>query len=244
MVDAKIMYFGPTTICFRQGKIWCYRGNYMMVKNLPLIVILITGLVVPLVRTAYSQVLTPEQKKRLAGELEGELKGLDLAERLKGQATMLFLQGDYLGAVEKLKQALNIIQKASGPYSSEASVIMQHISEAYKESGRYDLAIKYCTDVVGINKKIHGPNSRAVAGALSHLSDLYRGTDNDTQAERYKKEALAIYERILDPNTPSDRSYLEAHYNSMAIFYRSRGRINDAEEFEERAKKVRLNQKR
>jgi len=212
-------------------------------KNLLLIIILITALFASFARTVYSQVLSPEQKKHMSEELESDLKGLDLVRRLQNQALILCSQENYSEAAEKLKKALEIVQRESGPYSRKVIQIMSNIAEMHEKEGKYNEAIEYYKKLLEIEKNISGSESRAVAGDLWSLSDLYWEMDNYSQVELCRKEALSIYEKILNPDAYPDSSTLEACYNGMAGFYRSIGRSNDAKEFEERVNKMRLKQR-
>jgi len=68
-------------------------------------------LVIAFVTPVCAQGLTPERRSELTQEIEKDLKGKALAERLYRQGIMLRMQDRTTEALQKLKEALKVAKK-------------------------------------------------------------------------------------------------------------------------------------
>jgi len=111
--------------------------------------------------------------------------------------------GNLVEARPQYRRALELIEKARGPGSSEYAGILHNLAVLDYTAGKLDEAALQFHRALKIREDVLGGNDPATAETLNSLAAVYAGQKRYAEAERLSRRALTIQEEALGPE---DRS--------------------------------------
>jgi tetratricopeptide (TPR) repeat protein len=113
--------------------------------------------------------------------------------------------GDYPGAVETYREAMDLVEKLHGSNNADLAVLINNLGIALMEAGDLAGAEKAGLQALELREKLFGATHPEVAHSLSNLGVLYHYRGESVQASRYYRAALDIYCHFLQPDAPEIR---------------------------------------
>src|SRR5262249_53157240 len=138
--------------------------------------------------------------------------------------------GDYERAKQRLKQALAIDEKISGPDNRGLVPALNNLAEGCRLSRNFTEAQPLYLRAIKILEEA-SPNSSVLGVMYTNLGKMYQEQGDYAQAESTLKHAMEIYEKALDPNHPSRGNLL----NHLSTVYFFKGDCAQAEDLSLRA---------
>ena len=123
------------------------------------------------------------------------------------------------------KQALAVVQPASGVDHSDITIPLSSLAELYSDQGRYLEAEALYERVLAIHESASGPYHPSVSVVLTRVADLYRAQGRYGEAVSLYRRALTIYQIAFGPDHPSSAATL----NNLALLLFTQGRLEEAE---------------
>jgi len=153
------------------------------------------------------------------------------------EAQRMYSQGRYDRAEVVAKKALEVAENNAGPNQSNVAVSLNNLGTVLKAKKQYVQAELLFKRALEINKKAYGPDSLYITADLTNLAFLYKDQGQYAQAEPLYKRVLEIEEKALGPNHPQ----VAQDVQNLAAFYRATNRSKAADELDQRAAKIRSN---
>lgn len=140
-------------------------------------------------------------------------------------------KGRYEVAVPLCKQALEDLEKTSGPNHPDFATMLNILALVYRDQHLYREATQLLNEALQIREKTLGPDDPGVAATLNNLAVLYgkRGLYED--ALPLCKRALAIREKRYGPDHPDVAKQL----NNLALLCVNLGRFDEVHQYYSRA---------
>ncbi|MBI4752569.1 MAG: CHAT domain-containing protein, partial [Acidobacteria bacterium] len=168
----------------------------------------------------------------------------------QGEATILnnfaltiYAKGDYIKAVEMLKDVVAKRKETVGEKHPLYATGLLNLAEGYRKIGRFAEMEPLMKEALAIQREISGPESFPVVACLNNLGDYYRETGNYGLAEINLQQALAILEKTVGSQSPElcptlinlgiqaearfDYQVAEAYYQRALIIQQSQSPINE-----------------
>ena len=143
-------------------------------------------------------------------------------------------QGKYEEALSRLKQALDIRQKALGPGHPEVARTFSALGNVSIEMAQYKEALSYLQKAVQTSENALGLEHPLVAEALTNMGNLLRRQGKLDAALGAHQRALAIREKAFEPENPRVANSLMP----LALVLKAQGRLAEALALEQRALKI------
>lgn len=140
-------------------------------------------------------------------------------------------KGRYEVAVPLCKQALEDLEKTSGPDHPDFATMLNILALVYRDQHMYREATQLLNEALRIREKTLGPDDPGVAATLNNLAVLYgkRGLYED--ALPLCKRALAIREKRYGPDHPDVAKQL----NNLALLCVNLGKSDEVHQYYSRA---------
>lgn len=140
-------------------------------------------------------------------------------------------KGRYEVAVPLCKQALEDLEKTSGPNHPDFATMLNILALVYRDQHLYREAAQLLNEALQIREKTLGPDDPGVAATLNNLAVLYgkRGLYED--ALPLCKRALAIREKRYGPDHPDVAKQL----NNLALLCVNLKRFDEVHQYYSRA---------
>ena len=113
-------------------------------------------------------------------------------DKLIQEANQLYRAGNYLGAVDVVKKALELAEKAFGPGHPTVATSLNNLSALYQAQGQYAQAEPLYKRSLAIWEKSLGPDHPIVAASLNNLAKLLRETNRAKEAEDLEQRVARI----------------------------------------------------
>ncbi|ESN97320.1 hypothetical protein HELRODRAFT_114226 [Helobdella robusta] len=140
-------------------------------------------------------------------------------------------QGRYEVAVPLCRQALDDLEKTSGPDHPDVATMLNILALVYRDQGKYKDAANMLNDALQIREKSLGSDHPAVAATLNNLAVLYGKRGKYKEAEPLCKRALVIREKVLGKDHPDVAKQL----NNLALLCQNQGKYEEVEQYYQRA---------
>ena len=105
--------------------------------------------------------------------------------------------GNLVEARPQYQRALELMEQARGPGSSEYATILHNLAVLDRAAGRLDEAALKFHRALKIREDVLGGNDPATAQTLNSLAAVYAGQKRYAEAERLSRRALTIKEKAL-----------------------------------------------
>jgi tetratricopeptide (TPR) repeat protein len=178
----------------------------------------------------------------------------NMAYSLNSLAELYRTQGKYSEAEPLYKREIDIREKlpryiGAGSYqvpnifaSFSLGNSLNNLADLYRVQGKYTEAEPLYKRSLEISEEISGKDSSGfwrynMANSLNGLAELYRAQKKYAEAEPLYKRSLKMMEKALGPNHPGVADVLD----NLAMCCREMGKLDEAENLEVRAKKIRNN---
>jgi tetratricopeptide (TPR) repeat protein len=145
-----------------------------------------------------------------------------------------FSRGDYKEAERLYKQSLDIFEKKLGPGHINVALALNNLAETHHRLGKLAEAEATYLRALRIFERVLGRNHFNVAAVLTNLGTVHQDQHAFEKAEQDFKDAIMIFERAFGKDNPS----MIAPMNHYATLLRQLNRSNEAQELEERAKRI------
>lgn len=140
-------------------------------------------------------------------------------------------KGRYEVAVPLCKQALEDLEKTSGPNHPDFATMLNILALVYRDQHLYREATQLMNEALQIREKTLGPDDPGVAATLNNLAVLYGKRGLYDEALPLCKRALAIREKRYGPNHPDVAKQL----NNLALLCVNLGRFDEVHQYYSRA---------
>lgn len=140
-------------------------------------------------------------------------------------------KGRYEVAVPLCKQALEDLEKTSGPNHPDFATMLNILALVYRDQHLYREATQLLTEALQIREKTLGPDDPGVAATLNNLAVLYGKRGLYEEALPLCKRALKIREKRYGPEHPDVAKQL----NNLALLCVNLGRFDEVEHYYSRA---------
>lgn len=140
-------------------------------------------------------------------------------------------KGRYEVAVPLCKQALEDLEKTSGPNHPDFATMLNILALVYRDQHLYREATQLMNEALQIREKTLGPDDPGVAATLNNLAVLYGKRGLYEEALPLCKRALAIREKRFGPDHPDVAKQL----NNLALLCVNLGRIDEVHQYYYRA---------
>jgi CHAT domain-containing protein/Tfp pilus assembly protein PilF len=129
---------------------------------------------------------------------------------------------------------LEIREKALGPDDRLVALTLDHLSDAYAQSGDYTNAIQSRMRALEIKKKVYGDEHGEVGAELHMLGIVYQDKGDTYKAEEMHLKALSMLEKLNQANTLVATSVL----SNLGQIYYSREDYKNAENYFRRSQTI------
>lgn len=140
-------------------------------------------------------------------------------------------KGRYEVAVPLCKQALEDLEKTSGPNHPDFATMLNILALVYRDQHLYREATQLLNEALQIREKTLGPDDPGVAATLNNLAVLYGKRGLYEEALPLCKRALAIREKRHGPDHPDVAKQL----NNLALLCVNLGRFDEVHQYYSRA---------
>jgi tetratricopeptide (TPR) repeat protein len=145
--------------------------------------------------------------------------------RLSNELALIYdAQGRYDQAIEKLEEALRIVEKTLGREHFDYAIRLNNMANVYAGQGRYDEATEKFEEALRIVEKTLGREHPDYAVSLNNLGEIYRLQGRYDEAVRKHEDALGIREKTIGREHPGYAQSL----SNLALIYNHQGRYDDA----------------
>lgn len=120
--------------------------------------------------------------------------------------------GDFEGAREVYRRAIDIVEQLHGPNHPERALLFNNLGVDLTEAGRYEEAETALLQGLALRETLFGANHPEVAHSLTNIGVLYHTRGDFAQARSYYSAAIEIYRRFFEEDSPEIqalRNYLE-----------------------------------
>ncbi len=158
----------------------------------------------------------------------------DLAKDINNLASFLYSTGDFAGAENYFREALEMRRRLDQD-DSKIAITMHNLASTLNQRGNYREAEDLHRRVLEIRRQIYGPEDRRVATSLYSLGSLYSELGAFTSAEPLLRQAIDIRSRALGPQ----HTQVAAICNSLGRMLQAKGDYKEARRLYERALTIR-----
>ena len=113
-------------------------------------------------------------------------------DKLNQEAFQLYRAGNYPGAVDVAKKALEVAEKLFGPDHPNVATSLNNLAELYRTQSQYAQAEPLYRRSLVILEKSLGPDHSNVATSLNNLAKLLRETNRAKEAEDLEQRVARI----------------------------------------------------
>lgn len=156
---------------------------------------------------------------------------IDDAMRFNQEAMRLDRSARYAEAEKLYLQALDIVERISGPESAGAATLVNNLANLYRTTGRYGEAETHFRRAITTMEKIHGRDHPKVATFINNLAVLYNALGRYAEAEQLIRRTITIGERQLGASHPDVATWV----NNLGITLQHLGKLDEAAKAYERA---------
>ena len=180
-----------------------------------------------------------------AGDSEQLRQQLDRAGDLVRRARKKLKSAEYDESIRLLLRAKSIREQILGEEHIETAAVYLHLASAYRKTGVYETAEKFCLKaaqiyaqgkyteaealyqtVLEIREKTFGENHPDLAISFNNLGAIYREREEYDKAEDFYRKSITIFRKIYgDDNLKT----ILAHYR-LACIYKLEEKWDKAEE--------------
>ena len=139
-------------------------------------------------------------------------------------ATVATEAGDFGGAIEILKDAMEEAERVLGADHPDTLASCNNLAGAYQDAGRLNEAIPLHEKTLKARTRILGPDHPDTLASCNNLAGAYQDAGRLNDAIPLLEETLTAQTQLLGPNHPNTLG----SRNNLAIAYREAGRLNDA----------------
>ena len=150
----------------------------------------------------------------------------ELAAALVVQGHVLIQKGDYPGAEEFARQAVELIQQLNLERDDSLAAALQVLGQALKEQGRVEDSEAAYRESLALWSAAAYPDTVELASTMASLGELLRVSDRPEDAEPLERNALAMSRAIKGDVHPLVRDCI----NNLALTVRDLERYEEAEE--------------
>lgn len=140
-------------------------------------------------------------------------------------------KGRYEVAVPLCKQALEDLEKTSGPNHPDFATMLNILALVYRDQHLYREATQLLNEALQIREKTLGHDDPGVAATLNNLAVLYGKRGLYEEALPLCKRALAIREKRYGPDHPDVAKQL----NNLALLCVNLGKFDEVHQYYSRA---------
>lgn len=140
-------------------------------------------------------------------------------------------KGRYEVAVPLCKQALEDLEKTSGPNHPDFATMLNILALVYRDQHLYREATQLLNEALQIREKTLGADDPGVAATLNNLAVLYGKRGLYEEALPLCERALAIREKRYGPDHPDVAKQL----NNLALLCVNLGRFDEVHQYYSRA---------
>lgn len=140
-------------------------------------------------------------------------------------------KGRYEVAVPLCKQALEDLEKTSGPNHPDFATMLNILALVYRDQHLYREATQLLNEALQIREKTLGPEDPGVAATLNNLAVLYGKRGLYEEALPLCKRALNIREKRYGPEDPNVAKQL----NNLALLCVNLNKFDEAHQYYSRA---------
>lgn len=140
-------------------------------------------------------------------------------------------KGRYEVAVPLCKQALEDLEKTSGPNHPDFATMLNILALVYRDQHLYREATQLLNEALQIREKTLGPDDPGVAATLNNLAVLYGKRGLYEEALPLCERALAIREKRYGPDHPDVAKQL----NNLALLCVNLGKFDEVHQYYSRA---------
>ncbi|MFC1597011.1 tetratricopeptide repeat protein [Planctomycetota bacterium] len=143
---------------------------------------------------------------------------------IEDQATTLYEQGEYEGAIQLAGKALAMCRKVAGENDPRCAVIMSNLASFHIEAGNYGEAERLLVRGADVLRESKGSDDPTYVGSLINLAEVYRHTGR----QRETIELYATLLTVLERDDGDDDRTLAFVLNNLGLVYAAIGRLVDA----------------
>ena len=158
----------------------------------------------------------------------------DLAKDINNLASFLYSIGDFAGAENYFREALEM-RRRLGQDDAELAVTMHNLASTVNQRGDYKEAEELHRQVLEIRRAVYGPKHPKVATSLYSLGSLYSELGAFASAEPLLRQAIDIRSRDLG----NHHTKVAAICNSLGRMLQAKDDYDEAQELYERALRIR-----
>ncbi len=148
------------------------------------------------------------------------------ASSLNNLALVQKATGNYSGAEQSYKKAINIYSVLGKTNHPDYTNPVNNLGELYRTMGRLQEAVYAFEEVIGLRKKLLGVDHPNYANAVNNLALVEFAIGHYEDAEKHLAECRDIYKRTLGEK---DKFYANS-LNNLASVYKAEGKLQLAEE--------------
>lgn len=134
-------------------------------------------------------------------EKEHGPRSLEVAESLRGLATLAYNRGEYALCSRYERQALEIRRALLGNEHPAVAQSLASLGGVLSKEGRFEEAIGILRESHAAAARLQGPESAEALQAMIELATAYSDASNFPAAEPLFRQTLAAYERIHGPTS-------------------------------------------
>ncbi|CAF3411156.1 unnamed protein product, partial [Rotaria sp. Silwood2] len=151
--------------------------------------------------------------------------------RLSILGILLLKKGDYMGALENSKKALEINKQTLPENHPFIATNYNNIGGIYKDKGDYNNALDYYKKALDIEKQILPEKHLHIGISYNNIGSVYQDKgDYDNALDCYKK-TLDIWKQTL----PEKHPYIATSYNNIGSVYQNKGDYDSALDYLQKA---------
>jgi tetratricopeptide (TPR) repeat protein len=156
--------------------------------------------------------------------LYGTDQHADLAESLEDLGFNRYYLGDYAGAVESMRAALEMRRAVHSNVHPDLAEAINNLALMLYETGDHAAAGALYQESLDMVRKLLGPQHENIATALMNVGQVLHDQGQHALAEANYNEALLMQKALLGEQHPD----LVATMNNLAFLYYDQGRTHDA----------------
>ena len=175
-----------------------------------------------------------EETIRIHSRTEEGKKSKEVGLSLHGIGQILFHQGRYLEALEKLEEALVLLAETVGKDDSLVAGVLSIKAACYQRMGHVGEARAMHEEALRINRVACGDDSEKVAASLGNLAGIFYQQGMFADARSKYEEALRIFRSLHGDAHPD----VAGVFNSIGLILRAEGHLDKALEMHGQALKI------
>ena len=131
------------------------------------------------------------------------VENVELRSRILNNLGILFLRkGDYDKALDHVRNARNVYEKAFGRDHLHIATSLNHLGGVFLLRGDFDKALEHHRQALAIREKELGPEHPYVAYSLNNIGDVLQEQGKHDSALEYLQKSVKILEKALGSGHP------------------------------------------